>query len=97
MYATGDPGPDPEGRLRGGGRPSMASDCGPRDPGAEPLWGSRGITPGRILSIDIGGSCYPCSKSTEFVRKIKVKVKFGGIFGGGAAAPCAPPPGSGTV
>ena len=42
-------------------------------------------------------SCYPCIKSTKFVRKMKVNIKFGGIFGGGgAAAPCAPPPGSGA-
>ena len=27
--------------------------------------------------------CYPCSKSTEFVRKIKVKIKFGAPSGGG--------------
>ena len=26
-------------------------------------------------------SCYPCIKSTKFVRKIKVKLKFGGSWG----------------
>ena len=28
-------GPDPEVRLGGGGKPSMAAQCRPRDPGAE--------------------------------------------------------------
>ena len=40
-------------------------------------------------------------KSTEFIRKIKVKIEFGGSFGGDSfplCPPCAPPPpGSGTA
>ena len=41
-------GPDPERGLQEGGwcRPSRAAQRGPRDPGAEPQWGSKGIAPG---------------------------------------------------
>ena len=34
------------GACVGGGRPNMAAERAPRDPGAEPRWGSRGIAPG---------------------------------------------------
>ena len=40
-------GPDPEEAIAGGGgRPSMVAERGPRDPGAVPRWGSRGIAHG---------------------------------------------------
>ena len=34
------------GACGGGGRPNMAAERAPRDPGAEPRCGSRGIAPG---------------------------------------------------
>ena len=86
-------GPDREGCLQRG-RPSMAAPM--------QATGSRSRDPRRwkllnfkfyalMYSVE---SCFPCIKSNEFVKKHKVKIKFRGIFGegGGAAAPCAPPP-----
>ena len=41
LMKIGPTGPDPEGALAGGGRPSKAAERGPWDPGAVPRRGSR--------------------------------------------------------
>ena len=71
----------------------MGSQC----PEAELWWGNVGRIPLKALEFQAlteAKSCYPCIKSTEFIRNIKIKIIFGGSFReGGGAAPCPPPPG----